>query len=251
MPFRGHTPRAFITSKIERFELPRFRTTAYGRFHLRRAVTGEQLLALAARILEERARYRRESIRSSGDAIGYLRCRLKAREHEVFVVLFLDTRHRVITIEEMFRGTIDGASVYAREVVREALARNAAAVILAHNHPSGMAEPSVADRALTARLKEALELVGYPCTRPRGDWRGRARQLRRAWVDLTWTISATCKALLGGDPTLQIQEISGVTIEEPEIRRLEARARPFRAGTFACASAFSMTSSGSVMAAQS
>jgi len=80
-------------------------------------------------------------------------------EHEVFACLFLDNRHRVIAFEELFRGTIDGASVYPREVVKQALAHNAAAVILAHNHPSGDPEPSQADRTITTRLKDALALV--------------------------------------------------------------------------------------------
>ena len=80
-------------------------------------------------------------------------------EHELFCCLFLDNRHRVIKFDEMFRGTIDGTSVYPREVVKEALAVNAAAVILAHNHPSGVAEPSQADERITKRLKSALELV--------------------------------------------------------------------------------------------
>ena len=79
--------------------------------------------------------------------------------HEVFCCLFLDNRHRVLRFDELFRGTIDGTSVYPREVVKEALAVNAAAVILAHNHPSGVAEPSQADERITKRLKSALELV--------------------------------------------------------------------------------------------
>jgi DNA repair protein RadC len=77
----------------------------------------------------------------------------------VFCALFLDNRHRLIACDELFRGTIDGASVHPREVVRQALARNAAAVILAHNHPSGIAEPSQADELITLRLKDALGLV--------------------------------------------------------------------------------------------
>lgn len=81
------------------------------------------------------------------------------QEHESFVVLYLNNQHRLIRAEELFRGTIDGASVYPREVVKLALRVNAAAVILAHNHPSGMAEPSQADRFLTRRLKEGLSLV--------------------------------------------------------------------------------------------
>jgi DNA repair protein RadC len=80
-------------------------------------------------------------------------------EREVFSVLHLDNRHRLIAVEELFAGTIDGASVHPREVVKFALARNAAAVILAHNHPSGVAEPSQADEMITARIRDALALV--------------------------------------------------------------------------------------------
>lgn len=89
----------------------------------------------------------------------FLRSRLRDLPHEVFCCVYLDSRHRVIAFEELFRGTIDGASVHPREVVKQALARNAAAVILVHNHPSGLAEPSQADELITRRLKEALALV--------------------------------------------------------------------------------------------
>jgi DNA repair protein RadC len=89
----------------------------------------------------------------------YLSARLRDLEHEVFCCLYLDKRHRLIQFEELFRGTIDGASVHPREVVKQALARNSAAVILAHNHPSGVAEPSHADELITRRLREALQLV--------------------------------------------------------------------------------------------
>lgn len=89
----------------------------------------------------------------------YVRMQLRDLHHEVFCCLFLDNRHRVIGFEELFRGTIDGATVHPREVVKRALARNAAAVILAHNHPSGVAEPSQADEFITRRLKESLALV--------------------------------------------------------------------------------------------
>ena len=89
----------------------------------------------------------------------FLQARLQHLGHEVFCCLFLDNRHRVLRFEELFRGTIDGTSVYPREVVKEALAVNAAAVILAHNHPSGVAEPIQADERITRRLKSALELV--------------------------------------------------------------------------------------------
>lgn len=89
----------------------------------------------------------------------YLRMKLRDLPYEVFAIVFLDNRNRVITFRELFRGTIDGASVHPREVVREALARNAAAVILTHNHPSGIAEPSQADELITRRLQQALALV--------------------------------------------------------------------------------------------
>jgi DNA repair protein RadC len=90
---------------------------------------------------------------------AFLVAQLRDLPHEMFCCLHLDNRHRLIAFEELFRGTIDGASVHPREVVKQALARNAAAVILAHNHPSGVAEPSQADELITARLRDALALV--------------------------------------------------------------------------------------------
>lgn len=89
----------------------------------------------------------------------FLRMRMRDLPHEVFVALYLDNRHRVIHFQELFRGTIDGSAVHPREVVKEALSHNAVAVIVAHNHPSGIAEPSQADELITRRLKEALALV--------------------------------------------------------------------------------------------
>jgi len=90
---------------------------------------------------------------------GYLVDKLKAYDHEVFACLFLDNQHHILKFEELFSGTIDSASVYPREVVKKALAHNAAAVIFAHNHPSGINEASHADKAITQRLKSALELI--------------------------------------------------------------------------------------------
>jgi len=90
---------------------------------------------------------------------SYLTSRLRHRQQEVFSCLFLDSQHRLIIYEELFHGSIDGASVYPREVVKRALAHNAAAVIFAHNHPSGVAEPSVSDERITGRLIKALDLV--------------------------------------------------------------------------------------------
>lgn len=114
----------------------------------------------------ELARRHFQELMSSGPALAnpratrdFLYSRLRDLGHEVFCCLYLDNRHRVLAFEELFRGTIDGASVHPREVVKRALANNAAAVILAHNHPSGVAEPSQADELITQRLKEALSLV--------------------------------------------------------------------------------------------
>jgi DNA repair protein RadC len=113
---------------------------------------------LARRALE--SRLRRDGVLDSPRACGdYLRHWLATRPYEVFACLFLDNRHRVLAAEELFRGSIDGASVHPREVVRRAIDHNAAALIVAHNHPSGVAEPSAADIAITRRLHEALALV--------------------------------------------------------------------------------------------
>ena len=100
-----------------------------------------------------------EAIHNPADTATFLQARMRHLDHELFCCLFLDNRHRVLGFSELFRGTIDGTSVYPREVVKEALGINAAAVILAHNHPSGVAEPSQADERITKRLKAALELV--------------------------------------------------------------------------------------------
>jgi len=102
---------------------------------------------------------RGEAFTSPYIACNYFRLRLGLREREVFSCAFLDSRHRVIVTEDLFSGTIDGASVHPREVVKAALACNAAACIISHNHPSGVPEPSRADEILTRRIKEALALV--------------------------------------------------------------------------------------------
>ena len=116
-------------------------------------------------VLEMSRRYLFENIQR-GDALcspqqtrEYLKAQLQGYPHEVFACLFLDNRNRVIEFQIMFNGTIDGASVYPREVVKMALKKNAASVIFAHNHPSGVAEPSLADEKITQRLKEALNMV--------------------------------------------------------------------------------------------
>lgn len=102
---------------------------------------------------------RGEALSDPTRAGHYFHSRLRDHPHEVFACLFLDTRHRPIAFEELFRGGIDGAEVHPREVVRRCLAHNAAAVMLGHNHPSGVAEASQADRAITRRLVEALALI--------------------------------------------------------------------------------------------
>ena len=99
------------------------------------------------------------SLASPRATCDFLSAKLRDLEHEVFCCLYLDKRHRLIEYEELFRGTIDGASVHPREIVKLALQRNSAAVIVAHNHPSGVAEPSQADELITQRVKEALGLV--------------------------------------------------------------------------------------------
>lgn len=118
----------------------------------------QAVLEMARRHLAERVR--RDSALESPQAVrDYLKALLRHEPHEVFGCLFLDSKHRVLAYEALFQGSIDSASVYPRQVVKRALAHNAAALILCHNHPSGVAEPSQADRVLTQRLKEALALI--------------------------------------------------------------------------------------------
>ena len=155
---------------VARALLEEFRTLRGLMTAERRAVVGVRGLgdaryALLQAALELARRHYAE-LMQAGPALAnpratreFLRARLRDRDHEVFCCLFLDNRHRVICFEEVFRGTLDGASVHPRDVVKLALARNAAAVILAHNHPSGVAEPSQADELITARLRDALGLV--------------------------------------------------------------------------------------------
>jgi len=123
-----------------------------------RPARADEVLSQARRVLCQRVR--RGATMSSPQAVkDHLRLEIGALEHEVFCVLFLDAQHRIILLKQMFRGTVTQTSVYPREVVKEALAQNAAAVILAHNHPSGAPEPSRADEYLTQTLKTALVLV--------------------------------------------------------------------------------------------
>ena len=121
----------------------------------------DAIIESAIKILESRIPYNSDSpsLTSPEASKQYVKLQLAMYEHEVFACLFMDNRNRVIVFEEMFRGTIDGASVYPREVVKAALKHNAAAVIFAHNHPSGVAEPSRSDEQITHRLKDALALI--------------------------------------------------------------------------------------------
>jgi DNA repair protein RadC len=123
-----------------------------------RIASAEEILDAARRALSARVK-RGTSLTSPKLVRDFLSLQLGALEHEVFCVAYLDNRHRLIEFVQLFRGTIDGASVHPREVVKQALQLNAAAVIFAHPHPSGIAEPSQADELITHRLREALALV--------------------------------------------------------------------------------------------
>lgn len=118
----------------------------------------QAVLEIARRHLRE-ALDRGEGFTHPGLVREFLQSRLRDERHEVFAALFLDSQHRLLTFEPLFHGTIDGAAVYPREIARRALKHNAAAVIVAHNHPSGLAEPSRSDRQVTQRLREALALL--------------------------------------------------------------------------------------------
>ena len=128
---------------------------AQGRYLL---ASADQILAAARQVIDQKNPCG-TLFTSPALVKDYLRTKLATFGHEVFAALFLDSQHRLIEYVELFRGTIDGASVYPRELVKEALRHNAAAVIISHNHPSGNPEPSQADKVLTQRLNEALRLV--------------------------------------------------------------------------------------------
>jgi len=135
------------------------RSMAYMRYKLAAETTEQDVLDAAEGILGDRLR-RQGSIGNPTDANEFLRMRLGALQHEEFHVLWLDNRHRILECQKLFTGTVDGASIYPREVVRAALSVNASAAIFAHNHPSGIAEPSAADRNITNELRDALRLIG-------------------------------------------------------------------------------------------
>ena len=120
--------------------------------------TEAELLAAAETILRSKLE-RLGSIGNPRDSEDFLRMRLGALLHEEFHIMWLDNRHRILDVQKLFTGTVDGASVHPREVVRAALACNASAAIFAHNHPSGVPEPSAADRAITSELKQSLDCI--------------------------------------------------------------------------------------------
>lgn len=122
------------------------------------AASPDEIVEAARDLIDQRLQ-RGTSFANPGAAAAYFQGKLAGFEREVFAAAFLDTRHRLIEYQELFHGTIDGAEVHPREVVRHALRCNAAALIVAHNHPSGTPEASAADRAVTIRLKQALALV--------------------------------------------------------------------------------------------
>ena len=133
---------------------------ATGFYDANYSVSGDDIIDMADQILVNRlTRPSAECFQNPRDVKTFLKLRLASNKSEVFAVLFLNNRHHMLTFDEMFYGTIDGASVHPREVVRLDLVKNAAAVILAHNHPSGVAVPSRAETQLTRRLTDALALV--------------------------------------------------------------------------------------------
>lgn len=162
---RGASAVDLARSMLKEFRSLRGLLSADAERFCRHAGVGKVRYAELQAALELARRHYQEALQT-GPALSsphatrdFLVARLRDRPYEVFCCLHLDNRHRLIAFDELFRGTIDGASVHPREVVKQALARNAAAVILAHNHPSGVAEPSQADELITQRLKESLALV--------------------------------------------------------------------------------------------
>lgn len=152
------TPSSGKSQTTTPIKLPYFVADQRGRYRARIALTEEQIIKAAVLLLNKRIE--RGAVLNSPDLVrAYLKTQLRDREHEVFACLFLDSQHRLIKYDELFTGTIDGASVYPREVVKHCLQLNAAAVVFAHNHPSGLREPSAADMFITDKLKDALKLI--------------------------------------------------------------------------------------------
>ncbi len=134
-------------------------TEKEGFYSVSQPVSEQDIITFAKQIIASKFE-RGTAITSPQASTDYLLAQIGHYEHEVFAALFLDSKHRIIKFEELFSGTIDQASVYTREVAKRALRNNAAAVIFAHNHPSGITEPSQADISLTKRLISTMELIG-------------------------------------------------------------------------------------------
>jgi DNA repair protein RadC len=145
------------TDSLE-IKIPYFIADKHGKYKATRALTEKQIVSAAKALLKKK--FTKGQVFSCPQVThSYLMCQYANYEHEVFVCIFLDNQHQLIKEVEMFRGTIDSASIYPREVVKKALELNAAAVIFAHNHPSGESTPSQADKNITEKLKKALDLV--------------------------------------------------------------------------------------------
>ncbi len=146
-----------VSNPAKTIKIPHFVADERGKYRARAPLTDEQIIKAAKALLNKRF-CRGDSLTSPNQTRAWLQMQYMDLEHEVFACLFLDNQHCVIVHEVLFRGTIDGASVYPREVAKRALQVNAAAVILAHNHPSGNLDPSRTDRAITDKLEQALNL---------------------------------------------------------------------------------------------
>ena len=139
-------------------DIPTFVKNEQGLYHVQGCVKPEEIVSTAATILLDELTGR-EALTSPTDVAQFLQMALAQEKNEVFAAIFLNNKHKVLSFEPLFNGTIDGAAVYPRVVVQQALACNAAAVIFAHNHPSGCCEPSRADQQITKRLSDALALI--------------------------------------------------------------------------------------------
>jgi DNA repair protein RadC len=172
-PISNEADRAFLFLQGERYEryqqitikelhmrLHKLKASeSTGTYQIESPISEADILLMARQLANLRLR-RGRALTSPKEVFSHLQALLADYEHEVFALLLLDNRHRVIVFHELFRGTLDGANVYPREVVKTALEHNAAATVLVHNHPSGDPEPSQADLNLTHKLQEALNLVG-------------------------------------------------------------------------------------------
>ena len=139
-------------------DIPTFVKNEQGLYHVQGCVKPEEIVSTAATILLDELTGR-ETLTTPTDVALFLQMALAQEKNEVFAAIFLNNKHKVLSFEPLFNGTIDGAAVYPRVVVQQALACNAAAVIFAHNHPSGCCEPSRADQQITKRLSDALALI--------------------------------------------------------------------------------------------